>query len=353
MQASTARPAASAVVVLLGVVGALLSGGGATSWLALGVVVAAAAVLSRPLRGWPLLALQSATVVVFAVVCNASSADVGWFGTSALAGWAVWSEPLRRALVVPAVATATYAVCAVINPDPGWFAWTAGTALTAFGFFSVRRQVELVQALEEAQAGLADRARDEERARIAHELHDVIGHALTVSLLHITSARLALAEDPVEAEATLAEAERLSQQSLAEVRAVVGLMRDPGAVVPLPGSAELDGLVEGFRRAGTAVDWSVDGDPSALTATEGLTVYRIVQEALTNVVRHAPGAAVTARLVVADEGTTVVVDSDGAAAADPAEGAGLVGMRARAEALGGRLTAGPVPTGWRVEAVLP
>ena len=325
-----------------------MTGPTARSAAASAVVLAA-----RSWRGWPLVGLLALGVPLFPVACGLSSADIGLFGVCVLAGWAAEVESLRRAFVVPVVALATFAFSSTQNPDPGWLAWSGGTLLTVWACWSTRRQRGLLAQLEEAQAGLADQARAEERVRIAHELHDVIGHALSVSLLHITSARLALAEDPVEAEATLAEAERLSQQSLAEVRAVVGLMRDPGAVVPLPGSAELDGLVEGFRRAGTAVDWSVDGDPSALTATEGLTVYRIVQEALTNVVRHAPGAAVTARLVVADDGTTVVVDSDGAAPADPAEGAGLVGMRARAEAIGGRLTAGPVPTGWRVEAVLP
>lgn len=360
MTSRTALTAAAATLVVTAVGGVLLDSGDradvgrGTSWLAVGVIALVALGLAlRPTRGWPLVVVQTLTVPLFPLACGLSSANVGLFGVCFLAGWAAQTEPLKKAFVVPVAAAATFAVCSTQNPDPGWMAWTGGTLLTVWACWSTRRQRELLADLREAQAGLADRARNEERVRIAHELHDVIGHALSVSLLHITSARLALAEDPAEAEATLAEAERLSQQSLAEVRAVVGLMRDPQAVTPMPGSAELDGLVEGFRRAGTAVDWTVDGDLSTLTATEGLTVYRIVQEALTNVVRHAPRAAVTARLVVADGGTTVVVDSDGAAPADPTEGAGLAGMRARAEALGGRLTAGPVPSGWRVEAVLP
>ncbi len=358
MTPRTARIAASATLAFMAVGGLLFGhpgdGDDGAAYVATGVIMLVALALGvRAWRGWPLVAVQAATVPLFPVACDLSSANVGLFGVCFLAGWAAQTEPLRRAFVVPLVGVVTFAVSSTQNPDPGWLAWSGGTLLTVWACFSTRRQNQLVTQLREAQAGLADRARTEERVRIAHELHDVIGHALTVSLLHVTSARLALAEDPAEADASLAEAERLSQQSLAEVRAVVGLMRDAEATLPLPGSAEIADLVESFRRAGTPVDWSVDGDLASLTATEGLTVYRIVQEALTNVVRHAPGAAVTARLVVGDGSTTVVVDSDGSAPGPIGEGVGLAGMRARAEALGGRLTAGPAPHGWRVEAVLP
>ena len=139
----------------------------------------------------------------------------------------------------------------------------------------------------------------------------MIGHALTVSLLHITSARLALAEDPAEAGDALAQAERLAQQSLADVRAVVGLMKDPTAPAPLPGVDEIDSLVESFRRAGTSIEYDVTGDLSRLTATEGLTVYRILQEALTNVARHAPALAGHGAPEVDDGQIRVQVDSSG------------------------------------------
>ena len=202
-----------------------------------------------------------------------------------------------------------------------------------------RQQRLLVVQLRDAQAGLADRARVEERNRIAGEMHDVIGHALTVSLLHVSSARLALDDDPAEAKESLAEAERLAQQSLAEVRAAVGLMRghDPSAVAPMPGAGEVAELVDSFRRAGTTVELAVDGDLGSLGATLGLAVYRIVQESLTNASRHAAGSAVTVRIDVGGGDTTVTVVSDGAPGPEPREGSGVLGMRERAEALGGRL----------------
>lgn len=357
MDDRVARFVAPAAVALFAVVEATQSGPADLSLLAVvGVVVGSGALAARPLAGWPLLVTLLALMGLFALGGEGVPGNVGWFGVCVIAAWAGFVEPWRRAAVVVVVATGMFMVEAfAISTESGWGAWIAGTLISGAGGAIVRRQRELVDQLREAQAGLADRARAEERTRIAHELHDVIGHALTVSLLHVTSARLALAEDPAEAEASLAEAERLAQQSLAEVRAVVGLMRDTTGTghAPLPGAGELEGLVASFRRTGTAVDWQVRGDLGALSAAEGLTVYRIVQEALTNVARHAPGSPVTARLELAAGATRVVVDSAGAPAPMVREGAGLSGMRQRAEALGGELSAGPRAGGWRVEAVLP
>jgi signal transduction histidine kinase len=206
-----------------------------------------------------------------------------------------------------------------------------------------------------AQDELAERSRAEERTRIAAEVHDVIGHALTVSLLHISGARLALDEDPQEARRSLLEAERLTRDSLEEVRATVGLMRTdvPGDRAPLPGAGDLPALVESFRRAGSDVQLVADGHLGALGATRGLAAYRIVQEALTNATRHAPGQPVVVQVGPTRDGTTVTVHNDGPPVPAPTPGAGLLGMRERAESLGGHLTAGPTDDGWLVEAVLP
>lgn len=348
------RFGAPAAVALLAVVGAFFDEPRTTSLVAAGVVVAVCAGLAvRPLQGRALPPVLVVLAVLVAVDCQGAE-NIGWFAVCVLAGWAGSLQPVRLAVPLVAAAVGLFVVEAlVIGPEDGWGAWMTGTAISGAAGIVGRRQRDLVEQLRAAQGGLEDRARVEERNRIAHELHDVIGHALTVSLLHVTSARLSLAEDPAEAQASLAEAERLSQQSLAEVRAVVGLMRDADSSSPLPGATELDALVESFRRAGAEVDWRVEGDRLSLTATEGLTVYRILQESLTNVVRHAPGSPVSARVVVAAGATTVLVDSAGAPALTAREGGGVSGMRARAEALGGRLTAGPAGGGWRVEAVLP
>ncbi len=230
----------------------------------------------------------------------------------------------------------------------GWAAWIAGTVFTVVFALMARRQGQLIDELRAAQAGLADRARVEERNRIARELHDVIGHALTVSQLHVSSARLAVEEDPTQAVASLVEAERLGLQSLREVRQAVGLLRedgDPSATTPLPGAEQLPTLVDGFRRAGVDISYEVVGEPARLPATVAITVYRILQEALTNVARHAAGAATRVRIEVDPAQTVLTVDSMGEAGVNNHGGIGLSTMKERAEVLGGDLAAGPYRPG--------
>src|SRR5262249_8498662 len=119
-----------------------------------------------------------------------------------------------------------------VRPDPGWGAWLAGCTLTAACALLIRHEIGLVAQLRAAQAGLAEQARTAERNRIARELHDVIGHTLVVSLLHVQSARLAVEHDPADAQKALAEAERLGQECLAEVRMTVGLLREDDSGLP-------------------------------------------------------------------------------------------------------------------------
>jgi signal transduction histidine kinase len=224
----------------------------------------------------------------------------------------------------------------------------------------IRHEFILVERLKAAHAGLAERTRAEERNRIARELHDVIAHSLTVSLLHVASARLAVEHDPADAARALAEAERLGRQSLAEVRTTMGLLRPtpsegrPGVAPPVPSLDQLPGLVEQLRRAGADISLTVEGDAGAvgaLPATTGSTVYRIVQEALTNATRHAPGSTVSVQVEVAARGVDVRVDSAG----PPGRGSGLSveSMTERARAVGGTCTAGPGGHGWLVHASLP
>ena len=239
--------------------------------------------------------------------------------------------------------------------EPGWGAWFVGISFTtALTVFARRLRLAMVQ-LRAAQDELAERSRAEERNRIAAEVHDVIGHALTVSLLHIGGARLALDENPQEARRSLLEAERLTRDSLEEVRATVGLMHTdfPDRRAPLPGAGDLPALVESFRRAGSDVELHVDDHLGALGAT-----------ARTRGVPDRPGGAdqrhqARTRPSGRGAGRSDAGRYDGdrpqRRAADPAPipGAGLRGMRERAESLGGHLTAGPTDDGWLVEAVLP
>lgn len=319
-------------------------------------VLTVGVLLVRPAQGWPLTAGIALVALVVGVLSTGSATNLGWFALCVLAGWCALRAGIVQAFVLVAGMSALLLwQWTLVSDDAGWGAWIAGTIFTGVVGVLARRQVELVEELREAQAGLADRARVEERNRIAREIHDVIGHSLTVSLLHVSSARLAVEEEPAAALASLEEAERLGRQSLAEVRQVVGLMRDDGRSVgtPMPGADQIEALVESVRRAGTPVELEVTGSTASLTATGGLAAYRILQEALTNVARHSPGATTIVRVEVGATETRLTVDSAGAPGAWRPGALGILSMRERSEALGGRLSAGPGGSGWRVEAVLP
>lgn len=353
-----ARGALPAALALFVVVGGVLSTRSLP--IILGCVAVAlatiAVLLARSATGWPLVAGSVVVAVAVTVLCSGSPANLGWFALCVLVGWcALDAGGVPATVITVAMVGLLLGQWLLVSGDTGWGAWIAGTVFAAVVCVLSRRQRELLDQLREAQIGLADQARAEERNRIAREIHDVIGHSLTVSLLHIGSARLAVQEEPIAALAALEEAERLGRQSLAEVRQAVGLMRDSGGAgaSPMPGAEQIEALVETVRRAGTPVELIVVGRIESLTATSGLTAYRIVQEALTNVARHAPGAATTVCVEVGATETRLTVDSAGAPGPERLGGTGIISMRERAEALDGRLDAGAAGTGWRVEAVLP
>jgi signal transduction histidine kinase len=324
--------------------------------VAAGVCAIAAFAAWRRLAGWPLAAALLLAASGLWVLGHGGSANLVWMGFCVTAGWVALGSAIPVALATGAVLAIGIVVeWAQDTAEPGWAAWIIGTAFTLVVCIFARRLRETVVQLEEAQHLLAERSRAEERTRIAGEVHDVIGHALTVSLLHISSARLALDEDPDEARRALEESERLARSSLEEVRATVGLMRTdvPGERAPLPVAADIGRLVESFRSAGTAVDLTVTGDLTALGTARGLAAYRIIQEALTNAVRHAPGEPISVSVTVEGGTATVAVRNGGHVDASAPVGTGLLGMRDRAEGVGGRLRAGAEQRGWLVEAVLP
>jgi signal transduction histidine kinase len=315
------------------------------------------------LRWRPVLLYAAIATAGIAVLGNGRSSNVGWFAVCLLTGWCVLAAGRREGAAYWAAVMVLFAIEWLgVSSDPGWGAWLAGTTLTfAFGLL-VRRDRDLLRQLRQAQAGLAEQARTQERNRIARELHDVIGHTLTVSLLHVQSARLAVQHDPADAERALAEAERLGRECLAEVRTTVGMLRaddqaggaGPGPLHgPLPGAGALPALVEQFRSAGADVTLTVEGDAARLPATTGLAVYRIAQEALTNAVKHAPGAPTEIRLAVTAGEVTLTADSRTTPGPGTGTGLGLVSMRERAESLGGSCQAGPGGRGWLVRARFP
>lgn len=226
------------------------------------------------------------------------------------------------------------------------------------------REAELREA--EADARRRHEARSalaEERAEIARELHDVITHSVAVMLMGARVARAQITTDPDAAVATLDRVEAGGRTSLAELRRSLAVLRgatDEPRLRPLPSLGDVDRLVGEFRAAGVDVELRLDGGARGVDGGVGLAAYRIVQEALTNAARHAPGAAVRVAIDRRSDGLRVEVRDDGPADDVPVllsvrgSGHGIAGMRERAQMAGGRLEAGPVPGGgFQVVADLP
>lgn len=199
-----------------------------------------------------------------------------------------------------------------------------------------------------------------ERGRIARELHDVVAHNVSVIVVQADGASYAIDTDVGRARQALDTISSTGRLALAEMRRLLGVLRendDAGAYAPQPGVAQLDELVEQVRAAGLAVEFEVEGTPEAMSEGRQLTVYRIVQEALTNTLKHGgPRVSVSVRLRYSGDALEirVVDDGRGAAAPDDGRGHGLAGMRERVAVYGGTVTAVPrAGGGFEVAAVLP
>jgi signal transduction histidine kinase len=210
-----------------------------------------------------------------------------------------------------------------------------------------RRQAASLAARSLALQRQAEQATAAERARIARELHDIIAHHLSVVVLHAAGARASGGADP----ATLEEIEHSGRQALAETRRLFGVLRDPdeqAGRAPQPGIGELPALAGRLRAVGLEVSLSVDGDHAALPPGVNVSAYRIVQEALTNVLKHAGPARAQVTVGCADSAVTIEVNDDGSGSPAPpvlTGGQGLAGMRERVALFGGDLRAGPRPGG--------
>jgi signal transduction histidine kinase len=207
------------------------------------------------------------------------------------------------------------------------------------------------------------RALAEQRLQIARELHDVIAHAMSVVAVQAGVGSHVIATRPDQAARSLSAIEATARAALAQTRYLLAAIRDDGhdpeSLTPMPGIGSVSVLVEKVTETGQPVSLRIEGQPRALAPSLELSAYRVVQEALTNVVRHA-GQPATAEVVISydDSGVVVTVTDDGpAGGADqrkPGSGHGLTGMRERVSLLGGELRAGPRPEGgYQVVARLP
>jgi signal transduction histidine kinase len=216
------------------------------------------------------------------------------------------------------------------------------------------------------RAARAEREREErarsavtdERARIARELHDVVGHSVSVMTVQASAVRRLLRPEQQRERESLLIVEQTGREALAEMRRMVGVLRRPEeapALAPQPSLKHLDKLVEQAREAGLPVELRVEGDPLPLPAGLDLTAYRLVQEALTNALKHARAQHAEVLVHYSDEHVELTVSDDGRGAGDgDGGGHGLVGMRERMTVYGGELEAGPRPEGgYRLRARLP
>ncbi|MFB9598131.1 sensor histidine kinase [Saccharothrix longispora] len=242
------------------------------------------------------------------------------------------------------------------------FSWALGEFVGARRAYhsELEQRLKLLETERDQQARIAVGA---ERSRIARELHDVVAHAVSVMVVQADGAGYAIKTNPELAEAAMRTISDTGRQALTELRRLLGVLRseDQSSTqwAPQPGAGELHELAESLRAAGLPVRLETAGDLSALPAGLGLGVYRIVQEALTNTLKHAgSGASATVRVAQAGDHVDVEVADDGFGTPHDlvavSGGNGLIGMRERAGVLGGTLEAGPNPGGgWRVRAVLP
>jgi signal transduction histidine kinase len=221
---------------------------------------------------------------------------------------------------------------------------------------------DLAAQLEREREEKARLAVSAERARIARELHDVVAHGISVIAVQAGSGRHTLNADPEHAHAAFGAIESTARQALVEMRHLLGLLREenePASAAPLPGMQNHADLLDQARGAGLSVSLQLDGEPCALPAGIDVATYRILQEALTNARKHAPGAHVSVRIRYGADHVELEVRDHGAKAENQRRivaggGLGLVGMRERVSLYHGEFDAGPQPDGgFRVRARLP
>nr|WP_239126685.1 sensor histidine kinase [Asanoa siamensis] len=328
--------------------------------LAYGMIFAAAAVLIVR-RRWP--------VTTLGVVAGLTAAYliVGYpYGpiliSFAVSIYTVARElPLSRAVWFGGVAFVLLALHAFF-PFHDFTNTKFGGLLPAAAFVAVPFAIGVTvkvsrEAVQRARADEARRIADDERLRVAQEVHDVVGHGLAAINMQAEIALHLLPRKPSEAEAALTRISRSSKEALDELRVTLAVLRQRGDRAPAPGLGQVPALRDRLAESGLPVTLSVTGSAVELPLAVDLAAYRVVQESLTNVLRHAGTAAATVAITHLPSSVVVEVTDTGRGGVVPvgSPGHGLEGMRERVTALGGTLSAGPLTAGrgWRVRAELP
>lgn len=365
----------AAVPLLVGavIVGAgVLHGGGSSQPLALALGLTAALSLTARRRapGWTLAVSGALVLVLFHV--DAGLAEIAVLAPAvALYSLALTRSRVQQLLAAAAAVTAVVVMDLIHTGSPTVLQTLGHVALVAIPLLAAealrtRRSylsllVERLELAEQTREQEAERRMQQERMRIARELHDVVAHTLTTINVQAASAAELLPDNPVYAQTALGTIEDASREAITELRGILGVLRDredAGAPrTPSPGVAELSELIQRTRDSGLDIRFEVRGAPPArLPEAVSLAAYRIVQESVTNARRHAAGALVRVDLTYERGALALAVENDagiGGNGNGRSDGVGIVGMSERAAAVGGTLRAGPVAGGFRVEATLP
>lgn len=316
----------------------------------------------RPRAAWlmQLLGLAVPPVMQFIESEAEVAMFISVFTVGAVAAYSKFRVWMRTVLWVFLFVMVTLGVVDAYD-DFAWQNWLVGSLFAWGAGEIIWRYTHTVDELEYTRSLVADQAALQERRRIARDVHDLVGHSLSVVMMHVSGARHLIHKDPNEAEQALVQAEEAGRQSLAEIRRTVGLLRDEtdgaAAVLPSADLSDVPELVNDFTAAGLFVQLDIHGEtnPGQVDPATALAGYRIIQEALTNASRHTLGADVSVAVSVEDDVCEITVANTGGETLDLGRGSGfgLISMRERAKSVGGSLLAGPTPTGWTVEASLP
>jgi signal transduction histidine kinase len=334
--------------------------------VALLLVALACLVLAARFR-WPLtvFVISAAAVTTYTALGYVSGAAM-LAPAIALYALALKSTPRRAIIAAAAAMVALMAASAAANPfgqitAGGFFIIPVLFVVPCFGGIAVANRRAYVSSIQARAEDAARRRIDEERLRIARELHDVVAHTMATINVQASAAAHVAAQRPQAAVDALGVIKTVSKDGLRELRAILNVLRqtdEPDTPFPAPGLAQVGDLIASAKTSGLPVTLTVTGSPGPLPNETDLAAYRIVQESLTNAIRHAGPASATVSLSFTGTELTIEVADNGlgspAAADNGGGGHGLPGMRERAASVGGTLDAGPAQGGgFRVTARLP